>query len=131
MNDSREDRNRDERVTECDLPPLLAKDRFYRALTAIERRRLLYYLLEETESTVEELATVLSGWEATTTGTMRTPADRSELRLTLIHNHLPRLAEADLIRYEPQEGTVQLPSMHSKTAEIIRQSVEAEPRTEQ
>ena len=128
--DSNEERHQGNHVAERDPPPRLAEDQFYRALAAPQRRRLLYYLLAENESAVEELATVLSGWKATTTGTMHTSADWSELRLTLVHNHLPRLAEAGLIDYDPDDGSVQLTSLHPRVADIIRQSVEAEQRTE-
>lgn len=109
-----------------DPPPRLAEDRFYRALTSPHRRRLLYYLLEHEERTVEELASVLSGWEATTTGTMYTSADRSAIRLQLLHSHLPELADAGLIEYDSNGGTVRLESLHPRVAQVIRQSVEAE-----
>lgn len=75
-------------------PSRLGEDQFYRALASHHRRRALYYLLETTDSTVEELATVLSGWEAATTGTIQSPADRSAIRLELVHSHLPQLADA-------------------------------------
>ena len=130
MMDSQEDRHHNNQVAEEDSPPRLAEDQFYRALAALQRRRLLYYLLAEKESTVEELATVLSGWKATTTGTMQTSAGRLELRLSLVHNHLPRLAEAGLIDYDPDDGSVQLASLHPRVTNIIRQSVEVEQRTE-
>lgn len=128
--DSRKDRHQDNQVAEGDLPPRLANEQFYRALAPPPRRRLLYYLLAEKESTVDELATVLSGWRATTTGTMHTTADRSEIRLTLVHNHLPRLAEAGLIDYDPYGGSVQIESLHPRVTTIIRQSIEAEPGDE-
>lgn len=130
MGDPQKDRHQDDRVAEGDSPPRLAEDQFYWALAAPQRRRLLYYLLGEQESTVEELATVLSGWEATITGTMHTSANWSELRLALVHNHLPRLAEAGLIDYDPHDGSVHLVSLHPRVTDIIRQSVETEQRTE-
>lgn len=117
-------------MVEGDLPPRLAEEQFYRALAAPPRRRLLYYLITEDDSTVEELATVLSGWKATTTGTMQTSADRSGIRLRLVHNHLPRLAEAGLIDYDSDDASVQLASLHPRVVDIIRQSVEAEQRAE-
>lgn len=111
---------------ESGLPPRLAEDRFYRALASSHRRRLLYFLLENEASTIDELASVLSGWEITPTGTMQTPKDRAKIRLQLSHNHLPRLAETGLIAYDPDSGTVQLESLHPRVTDIIRQSVEAE-----
>ncbi len=112
--------------TAGDVPPRLAEDQFYRALASRHRRHVLSYLLEAKEGTAEELATVLSGRKATTTGTMQTPADRSELLLELEHNHLPRLVDAGLIDYESHTGSVRLEPLHPRVEDIIRQSVEAE-----
>lgn len=109
-----------------DFPLQLAENQFYRALASSHRRRLLYYLCETDESTVEELASVLSGWEITPTGTMQTQADRLEIRLQLLHNHLPRLVDAELIDYNPHTGTVQLKPLHQRVIDIIQQSIEAE-----
>lgn len=108
------------------LPPRLTEDPFYLALASSHRRHLLYYLLENRESSVEELVSVLSGREITPAGTMQTPKERAKIRLQLSHNHLPRLAEAGLIAYDPDPGTVQLESLHPRVVDIIRQSVEAE-----
>lgn len=130
MGDSWKDRYQDDRMSEGESPPRLAEDQFYLALAAPQRRRLLYYLLAEQESTVEELTTVLSGWNATTTGTMHTSSDWSELRVALVHNHLPRLADVGLIDYDPQDASVQLASLHPQVADIVRQSIEAEQHTE-
>lgn len=126
MNEFERDPNQRDQPVEEEIPPQLAEDQFYRALASRHRRRVLAYLLEENDSDIEELATVLSGWEATTGGTMQTPADRRKFRLGLFHNHLPRLADAGLIDYEAQTGSVQLDSLHPRVADIIRQSVRTE-----
>lgn len=112
--------------TEETLPPRLADDEFYAALASRRRRRTLHYLLEAGESTVEDLATVLCGWEATTTGTMQRPADRSRRRTELRHRHLPRLADAGLIDYDRDDGSVSLDTLHPRVAEVVRRSVRAE-----
>lgn len=122
-NDEPDHRNE---ATERPLSSRLAADQFYKALSAAHRRRLLYYLGTTEESTVEELASVLSGWEVTMTGKMYTAADRSAIHVELLHNHLPRLADADLIDYDVEAGTVRLAPLHPRVTEIIRQSVEAE-----
>lgn len=122
--------NQSDQPAEGDSAPRLAEDQLYQALTSHQRRRILYYLLEEQDSTVEELATVLSGWEATTTGMMQRPADRSKLFLQLVHHHVPRLADVGLIDYEPHTGSVQLASLHPQIADIIRQSGQAELRND-
>jgi DNA-binding transcriptional ArsR family regulator len=130
MGDSRENRQQANHVPEDDVPSRLAEEQFYDAIAVSHRRRLLYYLLAEDESSVEELTTVLSGWEATTTGSMQTSAEWSDLRLTLVHNHLPRLAEAGLITYDVDNDTVEIASLHPRVATVIRQSVEAEQDSE-
>lgn len=126
MNGSERDRNPQGQPRTENHPRRLAEDHFYRALASTQRRRVLYYLLEENTSTVEELATILCGWKATETKTMQTPADRRELLVELSHNHLPQLAEAGLIAYESQTGSVKLDRLHPQVTDLIRQSVRAE-----
>lgn len=103
----------------------LAEDSFYRAFASTHRRRILYYLLEENDSTLEELATVLSGWDANPK-TMRSPEYRMELLSQLHHNHLPQLDDAGLVEFDPQTGSAHLEPLDHLIAEIIRQSVLAE-----
>lgn len=114
-------------ATESDSSPQFSDDKFYRALASTRRRRLLYYLLDAEESTVEELATVLTGWEATETGRIGTPDDREDARVTLIHVDLPRLADAGLISYEPGDGAVRIASLGPGVSDVVRRSVEFGP----
>ncbi|MFW6017729.1 MAG: DUF7344 domain-containing protein [Halapricum sp.] len=104
----------------------LAEDRFYHALSSAHRRRLLYYLLDAEEATVEELATVLTGWDATETGTLSTPDDRTQHRLALVHIHLPLLDTAGLAAWDRESGTVRLESLEPPVRDIVRRSVESE-----
>jgi len=115
--------NRRRHSVEDDFPPQLSDDQFYRALSSYHRRCVLSYLLEENETTVDELATVLCGWETTTTGTMQTSTDHSKIYVALVHVHLPKLVDAGLIEYEPNTGSVQINPLHPQVADIIRQSV--------
>lgn len=120
------DREPEQRAPEAaDLPSRLADDEFYRALGATARRRVLYVLANSEASTVDDLATILSGWTATTTGTMVGSDDRAEIALRLRHNHLPRLAEAGLVDYDPEAGTVQLAALHPRVTELVRDSIAA------
>ena len=123
MGGSDENITRREHRVEGDFPPQLSDDQFYRALASDHRRCVLSYLLEENESTVEELATVVCGWETTTAGTMQTSADHSKIHVALVHIHLPQLVDAGLIDYEPNTGSVQINALHPNVANIIRQSV--------
>ena len=130
MNGTENDLDRTDHEAARDLPPRLAKDRFYQALASSHRRRLLYYLLASGDSTVEELTSVLTGWDATTSGTMRTPRDRANVRIRLLHDHLPRLADQGLIEYDADTETVALASLHGGVEDVIRRSIEAERFTD-
>ncbi len=67
-------------------------DLSFRVLADARRRRLLYVLLEEGETTVDEMATLLAGWAAVDSGTMTTPTDRERIRVRLYHADLPMLS---------------------------------------
>jgi hypothetical protein len=95
-----EQRPEDERDSEPASAPRLSEDHFYSALASTQRRRLLWYLLDGEERTVEDVATVLSGWEAADTGRLQTPDDRTRVTIELVHRDLPLLADAGLISYE-------------------------------
>lgn len=101
-----------------------ASGRLYRALSAAARRRLLWYMLDDTEEvTLDEAARVLAGWEATETGTLSTEADHDDLLVELHHRHLPVLDEAGLVSYDPNEKAVVLESLDESTAERLEDLV--------
>jgi len=126
MGGSEEDSGQRASEAAGETAPRFAQNKFYRALASAHRRRLLYYLLDHGDSTVDELTSVLSGWNATTSGTMQTPADRSKIQLRLKHNHLPRLADADLISYDADGSTVHIEPLHPHVKDLLQQSIEAE-----
>ncbi|MFW5934844.1 MAG: DUF7344 domain-containing protein [Halolamina sp.] len=100
---------------------------FYRAMASRERRRLLYVLLDRDERTVEEVATVLLGWDVTGSGAAGDPDDRNLVLLRLVHIHLPLLNDVGLVAYDEDRGTVELESLDEATCEYIERGVEAEP----
>jgi DNA-binding transcriptional ArsR family regulator len=96
---------------------------FYRVLASQERRRLLSLLLDGEERCVEEVATLLVGWDASTTGTAKGPTDRERAHLRLVHAHLPMLEEAGLVTYDPERGTVRMESLAAETIDRLERSV--------
>ncbi|MEF8785073.1 MAG: transcriptional regulator [Haloarculaceae archaeon] len=104
----------------------LADDRLYRSLAARPRRRLLYYLLDADEATVEELAEVLVGWEATESGGMATTAEYEQMLTALRHSHLPALEDANLVTYDPDDGTVTTGEMADGVRDLLERSIAAE-----
>lgn len=69
-------------------------------------RRTLIYLTDTSTTTVEELADVLTGMEATGADTLATPADRRRVRILLYHCVLPRLDAAGYVDFDAEERTV-------------------------
>lgn len=116
---------RNERGEPTETTPQLSDDRLYRALASTRRRRLLYFLLEEGESTVEELATVLTGWEATDTETMGTVRDYNQIGIELKHVHLPLLVDIGLIRHDRESDTVGIERLDPLLVELLSRSVDA------
>ncbi len=97
---------------------------FYRALASPERRRLLTLLLDGEERSVEDVATLLVGWEATATGTAKEPADRKRAHLRLVHAHLPMLEEAELVSHDPDRGTVRMGALAPEAIEHLERSID-------
>lgn len=104
----------------------LADDDFYRALASGRRRRLLAILFDDSESTVDELANVLTGWETTEAGTMATLDDRDRIAVELRHVHLPVLDDVGLVTYDTQTGAVRLDDVDDVVSGLISRSIEAE-----
>ena len=116
---------RNERGEPTETTPQLSDDRLYRALASTRRRRLLHVLLEREESTVEELATVLTGWEASETGTMGTVRDYDRIGIELKHVHLPLLVDIGLIRHDRESDTVGIERLDPLLVELLSRSVDA------
>ncbi|WP_324662663.1 DUF7344 domain-containing protein [Haloarcula sediminis] len=108
------------------LPSRFADDELYRALSSRRRRRVLAFLLDKPECSLDELATVLAGWESTDTGGMSTPDDRERIQLDLHHMQLPLLAESGLVVYDRAQGAVTIETLDPDVRALIRRSVEAE-----
>ncbi|SHH52134.1 DUF7344 domain-containing protein [Halobaculum gomorrense] len=103
----------------------LADDELYRAFASKPRRRLLHLLLDADAGSrsVDELATLLSGWEAADSGSAVSPNEHVRTRIALTHVHLPRLAELNLIEYDPTEGAVSATAVDPAVATVIERSV--------
>lgn len=105
----------------------LADDALYRALASTARRRLLAVLRSEGGGTsVDELATLLCAWDATSAGTMGTPRDRDRLLVALTHVHLPQLDTIGLVEYDRDSGTVAPRPLDPGVEELVHRSVDAE-----
>lgn len=72
------------------------------------RRYVLYHLTNETEVvSIETLATAITGWDGDQTGTARNNAVKT-VETALRHIHLPKLADAGIVAFHQEAGTVEL-----------------------
>jgi len=69
----------------------------YRVLADEHRQRLLRFLDTVDESTIDELATVLSGWPATQENATVTETEYARAAIRVRHVHVPILDSAGLI----------------------------------
>jgi len=79
-----------------DLPP---PDDLFRALANSKRRRLLSVLSAESSMSLDELTDILVGWECTIDGPAG-PDERAQVKIELVHAHLPLLEDAGLVTVE-------------------------------
>lgn len=93
-------------------------DSLFRALSHQIRRRVLATLVSTDRSSVTELVDVLAGWESTDDGPVG-PDGWDTLRTQLRHAHLPMLAEAGLVDYDTEAGTVTLASTPDPVTELV------------
>lgn len=98
-------------------------DDVYRALADRARRRVLAYLLDERESTVDKLAAVLVGWDAVDRESTTTADERSDWGIRLYHLHLPLLADVGLVDFDADAGTVELADLDPAVRDLIARSV--------
>lgn len=72
------------------------------------RRYVLYYLTKESEVVdLETLAAAIANWDGGPTATGRSD-NREAIATGLYHTHLPKLADAGLITFDADTGSIEL-----------------------
>lgn len=97
-----------------------------RALGNRQQRYTLYHFLDSESATLDELADVLAGWMAATENQVTTDVERSSLRVDLYHNHLPHLANLDLVAFDPEAKVVDRSPLSTAERELIETACKAE-----
>jgi hypothetical protein len=87
--------------------PSLSKGEVFDVLRN-QRRRLVLQYLKRSETSVElgELATQVAAWEYETTCDEVSAEQRKRVYTTLQQTHLPRLADANIVHYDAEEGRI-------------------------
>ena len=85
------------------------QDELFKVLSHSRRRFMLRYLQPvETPLSVDELTTELVAWEDQRTGADQSRDERVSIKISLLHNHLPKMADAGIIKYDATRQTVTL-----------------------
>ncbi|ELY63813.1 DUF7344 domain-containing protein [Natrinema versiforme] len=81
-------------------------DTIYEHLSESRRRYVLYYFLESGHANVEEIALQISAWEQDVSIGSVSVDEKEAVTLSLIHKHLPRLADHEIITYDQRSGDI-------------------------
>lgn len=99
--------DRRDRLDECRL----SRDEVFNLLRNSRRRTALQYLLErDRKATRSELAEHIAAVENEVTTAELNSAQRKRVYVSLYQNHLPKMDEYGVIRYDAREGTAELTS---------------------
>ena len=76
-------------------------------LLAPERRRAVMRALMEAPNATHQVDDIVSAIQETYESTTESTSNRTYLRSSLHHTHLPKLDDAEVVEYDPGDGTVQ------------------------
>lgn len=107
----------------------LSQDLVFDLLSSPRRRYVLYYLQEHDDGPVDlrELSEQVAAWENDTTVEDLTSQQRKRVYVSLYQTHIPKMAEADVIDYDQDSGTVTLTDRARAVESHLRTDDEEEP----
>jgi hypothetical protein len=97
-------------------------------LAESERRFLLYQLADDRTANLEDLITQVAAWELDA-GTIDKDV-RQRVYVSLVHNHLPRLADYDIIDYDLRSGDIVLAEGFEDIRPLLEQFRQTEEEPE-
>ena len=104
----------------------LSLDAVYGILSESRRRYLLYYFLENDHANVEGVALQLAAWEADVSIDAVTEARKRRVTTSLLHSHLPKLEDHDIVEYDDRTGDVIVGEGFDEIRETVRRARESE-----
>lgn len=95
-------------------------DPIFQLLTKERRRFALYYLEKQNGSvSVEELADKIQEWENNSTSSDLPYDAYEDIILTLKHRDLPKAAEVEFIKYDPEQRVIEVTGSPSEFNVIL------------
>ena len=99
-------------------------------LAESERRYLLYQLAENRRGNLEEIVSRIAAWERDDSDQSIDADHRQRVYVSLAHNHLPRLADYDIIDYDLRSGDVVLKDGFDDIRPLLEQFTQTEEKPE-
>ncbi|WP_276251525.1 DUF7344 domain-containing protein [Haloarcula rara] len=84
---------------------VLEREHVYESLADVRRRYLCYLLCGRSELRVDEAVAAIAEWE-TDDGAEIATSTRDRIRLALLHSHIPKLREHDVVDFDQHSGTL-------------------------
>jgi len=95
-------------------------------LSRSRRRFLLYHFLENDYANLTEVALQIAAWEDDSSIENVSENLHQRVKISLVHNHLPRLADHDIIEYDARSGAIVAKEGFEKLRPTIEQTQESE-----
>jgi DNA-binding transcriptional ArsR family regulator len=102
---------------------------YLRALAHPYRRVVLYYLREHERATLDALGDCLAGWMGAGPET-GSSADPETIRVALHHVHVPKLADAGLLTYDPETQRATLEPLSPTVDRFVSTALDADTGAE-
>ena len=94
-------------------------DDLFKALAGPRRVTVLSILLDDPDRSVDELTDIIVGSDTTVAGPAG-PDEWAQVKIELVHAHLPLLADVDLVDYDGVDDSVRLKDLAPPVERAIR-----------
>jgi DNA-binding transcriptional ArsR family regulator len=112
--------------SDADRSGEISRDLVFEILSSARRRMILYYLRQhDGTATVNELADQIAAWENDVEPEELSSQQRKRVYVSLYQTHLPKLASAEIIDYDDDEGTVEIASRASEIDTFLTPATES------